>query len=95
MIRNLIGVGVKDEWHSFADKVHTPWTPYKSKIQSILKEGHRIIKLEEEEIKEAYKQYKDKFDIEPSSAVVFGMLPKLKFKKDDKIILINSGKGIM
>ena len=90
----LIGVGIKDKWQSFADKLHTPWTPYKSKIQSILKEGHRIIKLDEEEIKEAYKQYKDKFDIEPSSAVVFGVLPKLKFKKEDKIILINSGKGI-
>ena len=91
----LIGVGVKDKWQSFADKLHTPWTPYKSKIQSILKEGHKIIKLEEEEIKEAYKQYKDKFNIEPSSSVVFGMLPKLKFKKEDKIILINSGKGIL
>ena len=45
--------------------------------------------------KEAYKQYKDQFDIEPSSAVVFGVLPKLKFKKEDKIILINSGKGIL
>jgi len=46
----VIGVGVKDKWQSFADKLHTPWTPYKSKIQSILKEGHRIIKLDEEEI---------------------------------------------
>ena len=91
----LIGVGVKDKWQSFADKLHTQWTPYKSKVQSILKEGHKIIKLEEEEIKETYKQYKDKFDIEPSSAVVFGVLPKLKFKKKDKIILINSGKCIM
>lgn len=91
----LIGVGVKDKWQSFADKLHTPWTPYKLKIQSILKEGHKIIKLEEGEIKEAYKRYKDKFDIEPSSSVVFGVLPKLKFKKEDKIILVNSGKGIM
>ncbi|MBI4154996.1 pyridoxal-phosphate dependent enzyme, partial [Candidatus Woesearchaeota archaeon] len=90
----LIGVGVKYRRQSFADKLHTPWTPYKSKIQSILKEEHRIIKLDEEEIKEAYKLYKDKFDIEPSSAVVFGVLPKSKFKKEDKIILINSGKGI-
>lgn len=91
----LIGVGVKDKWQGFADKLHTSWTPYKSKIQSILKEGHKILKLEEEEIKEAYKQSKDEFDIEPSSSVVFGVLPKLKFKKEDKIILVNSGKGIM
>lgn len=97
----LIGVSVKNKWQSFADKLHTPWTPYKSKIQSILKEGHSIIKLEEEEIKDSYKEYKNKFDIEPSSAVVFAVLPKLsklskiKLKKEDKIILINSGKGIL
>lgn len=91
----LIGVGVKDKWQSFAGKLHTPWTPYKSKIQSILKEGHKIIRLEEEEIKEAYKQYKGKFDVEPSSSVVFGVLPKLIFKKEDRIIIVNSGKGIM
>lgn len=31
---------------------------------------------------------------EPSSAVVFAALSKIKFDKDDKIILINSGRGI-
>lgn len=91
----LIGVGVKNKWYSFADKLHTPWTPYKSKIQSILKQGHKIIKLGEKEIKEAYKQYKNKFNIEPSGAVIFGVLFKLKFKKKDKIILINSGRGLV
>jgi len=90
----LIGVGVKNKWHSFAERLHTPWTPYESKIQSILKEGHQIIRLEEEEIKETYNRYKDMFDVEPSSAVVFGALTKLKFKKEDKIILVNSGKGL-
>lgn len=91
----LIGVTVKDKWNSFADKLHTPWTPYKSKIQSILKEGHRIIILEENLIKNAYKENNKVLDIEPSSAVVFGALPKIKFKKEDKIVLINSGKGIV
>lgn len=91
----LIGVGVKDKWHSYADKLHTPWTPYKSKIQSILKEGHKIIKLDEEEIKKAYKENSTILDIEPSSSVVFGVLPKLKIDKNNKIILINSGKGLI
>lgn len=90
----LIGVGVKDKWHSYADKLHTPWTPYKSKIQSILKEGHQIIHLNEEEIKKAYKEHSATLDIEPSSAVVFGVLPKLKIDKNSTIILINSGKGL-
>ena len=91
----LIGVKVKDKWHSFADKLHTPWTPYKSKIQSILKEGHQILIIEEDEIKKAYNECSTILDIEPSSAVVFGVLPKIKCKKDDKIILINSGRGLM
>lgn len=91
----LIGVKVKDKRHSFADKLHTPWTPYTSKIQSILREGHQILTVEEDEIKKAYKEYSTIFDIEPSSAVVFGVMSKLKCKKDDKIIVINSGKGLI
>ncbi|MBR9704564.1 PLP-dependent lyase/thiolase [Candidatus Pacearchaeota archaeon] len=90
----LIGVGVKDKWNSYADKLHTPWTPYKSKIQSILKEGHKIIKLDEEEIKKVYKEISTILDTEPSSSVVFGVLSKLNIDKDNKIILINSGKGL-
>jgi threonine synthase len=91
----LIGVGVKDKWHSYADKLHTPWTPYKSKIQSILREGHKILRLDEEEIKKAYKENSTILDMEPSSSVVFGVLPKIKMEKNNKIILINSGKGLL
>ncbi len=91
----LVGVGVKDKWHSYADKLHTPWTPYKSKIRSILKEGHKLIKLDEEEIKKAHKQNSTILDTEPSSSVVFGALPKLKIDRNNKIILINSGKGLL
>ena len=90
----LIGVEVKNKWVSFADKLHTPWTPYRSKIQSILKEGHKIISLDEAGIKTAFKENNKIVDIEPSSSVVFGVLPKLKFEKKDKIILINSGRGL-
>lgn len=89
----LIGVSTKNKWNSFADKLHTPWTPYKSRILTILKDGNKIVKLNEEEIKKTYKEYRNKFDIEPSSGIVFGILPNLKFKETDKIVIINSGKG--
>ncbi len=89
----LVGVSVNNG-ANFADKLHTPWTPYESKINSILKKGNEIIKLEEKEVKEIYKKYKDKFDVEPSSSVVFGIFPKLKIKKGKKVVLINSGKGL-
>lgn len=91
----LIGVGVKQKWYSYADKLWTPWTPYKAKIESIIKEGHQYIKLDENEIKKTYKEFKDTINCEPSSAVVFAALPKIKFKKEDKVILVNTGKGLI
>jgi len=90
----LVGIGVKSRWQSYADKLHTPWTPYKSKIKTILEEGHILIKLEEDEIKQVYDEFKDVVDCEPSSSVVFSVFRKLKFNQEDKIILINSGKGL-
>ncbi len=91
MKTKLIGIGTKNK-NSFADKLSTPWIPYKSKIQSILKEGNKIIKLNEEEIKDCYKKFKRLVDCEPSSAVVFSFLNKIKL--NSKVILINSGKGL-
>jgi threonine synthase len=91
----LIGVGVKQKWYSYADKLWTPWTPYKSKIEAIVKEGHQYIELDEDEIKRTYEGFKGAIDCEPSSAVVFAALSKIKFNKKDKIILINTGKGII
>jgi threonine synthase len=90
----LIGVGVKNKWYSFADKLYTPWTPYESKMKAIQKEGHKIIRLDENEVKQMWKEFKNIIECEPSAVVVFAVFSKLKFKKEDKIILINSGKGL-
>lgn len=91
----LIGVGIKSKLYSFADKLHTKWTPYKSKIQKILKERHIIIRLKEEEIKKIYNKIKRIINCEPSSAVAFAALYKIRFDKEDIIIIINSGKGVL
>lgn len=90
----LIGV-TPESSPSFADKLHTPWTPYSAKIQSILEAGHEIIKLSEDEIRSAFAFAKDLINCEPSSAVVVGALSKLNFKESDKIVIINSGKGLI
>jgi threonine synthase len=90
----LIGIGVKAKWYSFADKLYTPWTPYESKMRAIQKEGHKIIRLNEKEVKQMWKEFKDIIDCEPSAVVVFAVFSKFKFKKDDIIILINSGNGL-
>ena len=90
----LIGVGVKNKWRSFADKLYTPWTPYESKMKAIQKDGHKTIRLDEDEVKQMWKEFKNVIDCEPSAAVVFSVFSKIKFTKQDKIILINSGKGL-
>jgi cysteine synthase len=89
----LVGVGVKGP--SIADKLYTPWTPYKRKIEEILKEGHQYIKLSEEEVKNAFEKVNPIISCEPSSSVVFGALPKLDIDSKDKVIVINSGKGLV
>jgi len=88
----LVGVGVKGP--SIADKLYTPWTPYKSKIDAILREGHQYIQLSEEQIKNAYEKVSHIISCEPSSSVVFGALPKLDIDSKDKVIVINSGRGL-
>lgn len=89
-------IGIKSKANpSYADKLHTPWTPYSPKIRSILDLGHALIQAEEDEIKTAYALARDHIDCEPSSAIVFVALSKLKFKKNDRIVLVNSGKGLV
>jgi threonine synthase len=89
----LVGVGVEAK-HSFADKLSCSWRPYDVKIDEILAEGHIFLKLSEEEVREAYEEYKDLYTSEPSATVVWAALKKLELKPDDKVILINSGKGV-
>jgi len=88
----LIGVGVKAD--SLADKLYSKYTPYQSKIKDILKKGNKIIWLNRREVGLAYKKFRKIIRCEPSSSVVFGALRKMKFRENDKVILINSGRGI-
>ncbi len=90
----LIGVTPKSS-PSFADKLHTPWTPYASKMKFIVCRRHKLLRLSEEIIKQAYSLARKHIRCEPSSAIVFGVLPHLKIKKEDTTIIINSGKGLL
>ena len=89
----LVGVGVSSS-PSFADKLSTPWTPYKSRIAKILESKHRLIKLSELEVHKLFEKYKHRFRSEPSSTVVWAALEKLNIGPDKKIILVNSGQGL-
>lgn len=90
----LIGVAPKSN-PSIADKLHRRWTPYASKMKFIFLRKHKVIILSEETIKQSYSLAKNHIKCEPSSAIVFGVLPDLKINKEDKIIVINSGKGLL
>jgi len=93
MKTRLVGVGVKRP--SIADKLYAKWSPYTAKIEGILKEGHQLIRLSEEQVKDAYEKVKDIISCEPSASVPFGVLPMLDLDRKDKVIVINSGKGIV
>lgn len=102
----LVGAGVHRLRHhelelrarpSKADKLYTPYTPYKEDIERILKEStceNLYIHLSDKEIMNTYKKICSEISCEPSSAAAFAALLKLNINKDSKVIVINSGKGI-
>ena len=90
---SLIGVGVESA-HSFATKLATTWTPYEEKLGEITAEGHQLLRLTEDEVRNAYEKYKDRYVCEPSSTVVWGGLEKLTLPNAARVVVINSGKGL-
>lgn len=88
----VIGVGTQSTYQSFADKLSTPWTPYNRAVENKILQGHYLFRLNEEEIKKTYLQYKNIASVEISSAIVFAALTHFKFKPSDKVVFINSGK---
>jgi threonine synthase len=79
---------------SVADKLYTPYTPYRKMIMSILEEGNQYVHLSEKEIIEAYEKLGPAISCEPSSATAFASLPKLDCSKDSKVLVVNSGKTV-
>jgi len=104
MKTKLVGVGVHalvdhelelSKTPSMADKLYTPFTPYKSRIErEILRAGHLYVQVSEEQIKKAYQAVNSIISCEPSSAAVFGALPGLNLSRSSKVIVVNSGKAI-
>lgn len=90
----LIGVASKNTHRSVADKLANPFPAYEKEYEQILKDGHELIRLDENEIKAAYEEFKDFFVCEPSSTVVFAALKKLKLSSEETVVVINSGRWI-
>lgn len=88
----VIGIGVQNTMHSFADKLSTPWTPYAKALEHYDELGHSIYRLSEQEVKDIYKKFKNIVSCEPSSSIVFVASKKHKFNPSDTVIFLNSGK---
>lgn len=92
MKTRVIGVGVQNTIHSFADKLSTPWTPYAKALDFYQKSGHPIYRLTEQEVKKIYTEFQNVVACEPSSAAVFAAPQKHSFKRSDTVVFLNSGK---
>lgn len=86
----LVGVSPMQR-PSFADKLHALWTPYQAHFGAMMNEGHRIILLDEGEIRAAYLTMRDVMPSEPSSSAVYGALRKVSIPPKDLVVMINSG----
>lgn len=88
----VIGIGVQNTLKSFADKLHTPWTPYAKIMNRFDSIGHTIYRLTEPEIKEVWQKYQYVANLEPSSAIVFAAIDRHKFKPEDVVVFLNTGR---
>lgn len=90
----LIGVGVQNLTQSMAEKLCAIWTPYLSLNEGVEEQGHKLIRLSEPDIADAFKIAQRFMTCEPSSAVVFSALQQMTWCGDERIVLVNSGQGI-
>lgn len=88
----VIGIGTQNTTNSFADKLHTPWTPYTKIMSKFDSLGHKIYHLTDSEIKAIWQRYKNTATLEPSSAIVFGVLSKKLIKPGETVVFLNTGR---
>lgn len=91
----VIGIGVQNTTNSFADKLHTPWTPYFKVMEKYNKLGHTIYRLTETEVKQMWKKYQHTSSLEPSSTVVFAAISLCNFQENDTVVFLNTGKLLL
>ena len=92
----IIGVDIQQKSYSIAGKLSNPWpSPYEKSIENFHRKGHKIFTLSENEIRQVYNKFKGKINCEPSSSVVFAIPDKFKFEPTDKVVFLNTGKGLI
>jgi len=85
----VIGVTPSSK-RSIADKLPAPWTPYADLLKIVQAQGHRVITVSENQIREAHRLLRRFMPCEPSSAV--GLAALLQIGPTEKtVVVINSG----
>ncbi len=79
---------------SLADKVTRLISPYHEMLKEYHQAGQIDITVSEKEIDQVYEQVSPHLQVEPSSAAAFAALSHLPLKSTDKVVIINSGRGI-
>ncbi|MFH1409804.1 MAG: PLP-dependent lyase/thiolase [Nanoarchaeota archaeon] len=92
-----LGVSFYDGFarNSLADKAATPISRYTDELRDAVHRGNHFIELNPEEVEQAYHLSKELgLDMEPTAALVLGGMKKFDFKASDKVVVVNTGKGI-
>ncbi len=88
----IYGVGVLSP-QSKADKLYATYLPENYRIAKLLRDGHELIQLPEEEVEWAIANAPQECNAEPSAQVIFGALQRVR-KNIGRTILINTGRGL-
>lgn len=79
---------------SLADKLSGTIIPYREWLHPFRPEGYQGLEVTEAEIARAFQEISPHIPIEPSSATAFAIIRNLNLNPDDKVVVINSGRGI-
>lgn len=78
---------------SFADKLTGKYGPYPAFLEDH-RDSVKTVSLSENEIIDAYEKVSPHLRVEPSAAAAFAAVRHLDAKPDQKIVVVNSGRGI-
>jgi threonine synthase len=82
---------------SQADKIAQPYAGFEPQVNALLGKGNTILEVTEEELMKAHNYVNNELTIsaEPSAAIAFAGLEKMKLNPNDTVVVINTGNGFV
>jgi threonine synthase len=94
---SVVMIGARPEQvPSLADKLSAYNSPYESEIINLGRSSHHVMTLTEQEIKDAYREFSEYTQCEPSAATAWAAYRGWKgvIGPDDVTVVVNTGRGI-